>query len=90
MPRMTTQQRLDCLLKMFDELSEEQGTGIELEAQDIDLIMKQCGFNSRKEIAFYINSLGLRKLVDSSCTPDGKILAAKITIDGYCYLDELR
>ena len=88
--RMTTQQKLDCLLKQFDMLAENQGDGVSLSAQDIALLMEQCGFANRDEIAFYIRSLGERGLVLADCAADNTILQARITIDGYCHLDTLK
>ena len=90
MAKMTTQQRLDCLLKHFDELAESQGDGVSLQAQDITLLMEKCGFANRNEIGFYIRSLGHKGLVESKCSADNIILGAQITIDGYCHLDTLR
>ncbi|MCY4354284.1 MAG: hypothetical protein OXC09_05795 [Truepera sp.] len=87
--RMTTQQKLDCLLRRFDELAESQGDGVTLSAQDIALLMEQCGFANRNEIGFYIRSLEGRGLVVADCSADNVILQASITIDGYCYLDSL-
>lgn len=87
---MTTQQRLDCLLKHFDDLAESQGDSVSLQAQDITLLMEKCGFANRSEIGFYIRSLEQRGLVSSNCAADNTILEAQITIDGYCHLDTLR
>ena len=61
--RMTTQQKLDCLLKHFDTLAESQGDGVALADQDIALLKKQCRFANRDEIGFYIRALGERGLV---------------------------
>ena len=90
MAKMTTQQRLDCLLKHFDELAESQGDSVTLQAQDITLLMEKCGFANRYEIDFYISSLDDRVLVKSDCSADKVILGAQITIDGYCRLDTLK
>ena len=87
---MTTQQRLDCVLKHFDEVAENQGDGVSLSAQDIALLMEQCGFANRHEIAFYVRSLDDRGLVKATCSADDSILEAHITIDGYCHLDTLK
>ena len=87
--KMTTQQRLDCLLKQFDALAENQGDGVSLSAQDLTLLMEQCGFANRHEIGFYIRALGKRGLVIADCAADNTILQARITIDGYCHLDTL-
>ena len=87
--RMTTQQKLDCLLKHFDTLAESQGDGVALADQDIAFLKKQCRFANRDEIGFYIRALGERGLVISDCAADNTILQAHITIDGYCYLDTL-
>ena len=89
MSRMTTQQRLDCLLKQFDALAPHQGEGIMLNEYDVELLMKQCGFANQHEIAFYIRSLGEKGLVVSECAGDNSSLGARITIDGYCHLDGL-
>ena len=89
MSRMTTQQKLDCLLKHFDSLADSQGDGVVLAAQDITLLKEQCGFQNRDEIAFYIRALGQRGLVSPECAADNTILQAHITIDGYCHLDTL-
>ena len=88
--RMTTQQKLDCLIKHFDALIESQGGGVTLSAQDMTLLMEQCGFANRDEIAFYIRSLVDKGLLASDGTADNTILEARITIDGYCYLDTLK
>ena len=87
--RMTTQQKLDCLLKQFDMLAESQGDGVSLSAQDMALLMEQCGFANRNEIGFYIRALDERGLVIADCAADNTILQARITIDGYCHLDTL-
>ena len=89
MAKMTTQQRLNCLLKHFDELAESQGDSVSLQAQDITLLMEKCGFANRNEISFYIRSLDARCLLESNCAADNTILEAQITIDGYCHLDTL-
>ena len=60
--RMTTQQKLDCLLKHFDASAERQGDGVVLNNQDITVLMKQCRFADLHEIAFYIRSLDERGL----------------------------
>ena len=87
---MTTQQKLDCLLKQFDTLADSQGDGVSLSAQDITLLMEQCGFANRDEIGFYIRALDKRGLVIANCAADNTILVAHITIDGYCHLDTLQ
>ena len=87
---MTTQQKLDCLLKQFDLLAESQGDNVSLGAGDITLLMEQCGFANRNEIGFYIHALQERDLVKEECAIDNSILQASITIDGYCYLDKLK
>ena len=86
---MTTQQKLDCLLKHFDMLAESQGDGVALVDQDIALLKKQCRFTNPNEIGFYIRALGERGLVIPDCAADNTILQARITIDGYCHLDTL-
>ena len=86
---MTTQQKLDCLLKHFDMLAESQGDGVALVEQDIVLLKKQCRFANPNEIGFYIRALDERGLVISGCAGDNTILQAHITIDGYCHLDTL-
>lgn len=90
MSRMTTQQKLDCLLKQFDTLAQHQGDGVVLNEHDVKLLKKQCGFKNHHEIAFYIRALEDRQLVASSCSGDNGILGATITIDGYCHLDTLQ
>lgn len=90
MSRMTTQQRLDCLLRHFDTRAERQGDGVTLAAQDITLLMERCGFQDLHEIAFYIRALHERGLVNADCAADNTILQACITIDGYCHLDTLK
>ena len=87
--KMTTQQKLDCLLKHFDSLTQSQGDMVRLSVQDICLLMEQCGFANRDEIGFYIRSLSDRRLLSHSCAKDNTILQASITIDGYCHLDDL-
>ena len=86
---MTTQNRLHCLLKQFDELADSQGDMVKLSAQDIALLMETCGFANRSEIAFYMKALSDKGLVNADCSPDSAVLQASITIDGYCYLDSL-
>ena len=90
MAKMTTQQRLDCLLRHFNERAERQGDGVSLGAQDITLLMEKCGFADQHEIAFYIRSLAGEGLVNANCSADNTILAAQITINGYRRLDTLR
>ena len=87
--KMTTQQKLDCLMKHFDSQAERQGDGVILNDQDVTVLMKQCRFADINEIAFYIRALDERGLVKSSCTADNTVLGAQITIDGYCFLDTL-
>lgn len=87
--RMTTQQRLDCLLKKFDTLAQHQGDGVALNQHDVELLMKQCGFANHHEIGFYIRSLDEGGLVVADCAADNTILQARITIDGYRHLDTL-
>ena len=87
---MTTQQRLDCLLKHFDRLANNQGDGVALNEQDVAMLIKQCGFVNHHEIAFYIRSLAERRLMVSECSADNVYLGARITIDGYCHLDTIR
>ena len=87
--RMTTQDRLDCLLKHIDRLAPHQGEGVALNDQDIAVLKKQCGFANHHEIAFYIRSLAERGLVVASLATDNSILQASITIDGYCHLDTI-
>ena len=89
MSRMTTQQRLDCLLKHFDSRAARQGDGVALAAQDITLLMEKCGFKDVHEIAFYIRALDQKGRLASDCSADNTILQASITIDGYCHLDTL-
>ena len=55
--KMTTQQKLDCLMKHFDSQAERQGDGVILNNQDVTVLMKQCRFTDINEIAFYIRSL---------------------------------
>ena len=55
---MTTQQKLDCLLKHFDANAEHQGDGVVLNDQDIKVLMKQCRFANLHEIAFYLRGVG--------------------------------
>ena len=88
--RMTTEQRLDCLLKKFDTLAQYQGDGVALNEHDVKLLMKQCGFANLHEIGFYIRSLDKRGLVVADCSGDNTILGASITIDGYCHLGILK
>ena len=88
--RMTTQQKLDCLLKHLASQCESQGDGVVLAAQDVTLLMEQCGFANKDEIAFYMRSLDNQGLLVSDCSPDNTILQARIPIDGYCHLDTLR
>ena len=88
--RMTTQERLDCLLKHLDSIANHQGDGVALNEKDIALLMKQCGFANHHEIGFYLRSLGSRGLVAPDCAGDNTILQASITIDGYCHLDKLK
>lgn len=89
MSKMTTQQKLDCLLKQFAALAEYQGDTVVLSEQDITLLMENCGFSNRSEIAFYIRSLDGRAQIISNCSADNTILQASITIDGYIHLDEI-
>ena len=87
--RMTTEQKLDCLLKRFDTLAQHQGDEVVLNENDVRILMKQCGFANTSEIAFYIRALDERRLVSADCAADNTILGAQITIDGYCHLDTL-
>lgn len=90
MARMTTQQRLDCLLKHLEGRVERQGAGVSLVAQDLTLLMERCGFKDVHEIAFYIRAMDKEGHLDSECSADNTILEASITIDGYRRLDTLR
>lgn len=87
--RMTTQDKLDCLLKHFDALAESQGDVVALSNKDVKLLNRQRGFANLNEIGFYIRALGKRGLLNPDCAADNTILQARITIDGYCYLDTL-
>ena len=87
---MTTQQKLDCLLKQLRDETPHQGQEIILKAPTIALLIERCRFANCSEIGFYIRSLAERSLVQSHCSGDDTILGARITIDGYCYLDDLR
>ena len=89
MKRMTTQQRLDCLLKRFAHLERHQGDGVMLNENEVSCLKKQCDFANRSEIAFYISSLEDRGLMKSECSTDYTMLGGRITIDGYCHLDNL-
>ena len=89
MMRMTTQQKLDCLLKHFDASAARQGEGVVLNEHDTAVLVKQCRFADHHEIGFYIRALEERGLVVADCAADNAILQASITIDGYCYLDTL-
>ena len=88
--RMTTQEKLDCLLKHFDGIAESQGDTVALSEKDVTLLRRQCGFANVSEIAFYIRALDERGLVNAQCAADNTILQAQITIDGYCHLDTLK
>ena len=61
---MTTQQKLDCLLKHFDMLAESQGDGVALVDQDIALLKKQCRFANPNEIGFYNTGSGRKRARD--------------------------
>ena len=74
---MTTQQKLDCLLKHFDMQAESQGDGVALVDQDIELLKKQCRFANGNEIGFYIRALAERGLVISACAADNTFSARK-------------
>ena len=87
---MTTQQKLDCLLKHFDANAAHQGDGVVLNDQDVKVLMKQCRFANLHEIALYLRALNKRGLVAGEFAADNTILQACITIDGYCYLDTLK
>lgn len=88
--KMTTQQRLDCLLKHFDKLAESQGDWVQLKPKDVTLLSDKCGFSNHNEIAFYVKALEQRGLVLSEIAGDNSIIGAQITIDGYCYLDNIQ
>ena len=90
MAKMTTQQRLDCLLQHLDERAESQGDGVSLTAQDITLLMERCGFANTSEIGFYLRALNDQGFVKANVAADDTILEARITIDGYCHLDTLK
>ena len=87
--RMTTQEKLDCLLKHFDARADSQGDVVVLSDKDVTLLRRQCGFANVNEIGFYIRALGERGLLKADCAGDNTILQAGITIDGYCHLDTL-
>ena len=89
MNRMTTQQRLDCLLKQFDALAQYQGDVAVLNEHDVSLLKKQCGFVNLHEIALYLRSLHEKGLLSAECSADDTILQAHVTIGGYCYLETL-
>ena len=90
MAEMTTQQRLNCLLKHIDMRAERQGAVVTLTAQDITLLMAQCGFQDQNELAFYMESLNSEGLVIAECSADNTLLQAAITIPGYRHLDTLK
>ena len=58
---MTTQQKLDCLLKHFDMLAESQGDGVALANQDIALLKKQCRFANLNEIGLLHTGSGRKR-----------------------------
>ena len=87
MPTLSTQQRLDCLLKHIAGLEPRQGDGASLSAQDITLLQEQCGFKDRNEIGFYLKAMAERGLLINRSSGDYVILGAQITIDGYIELD---
>ncbi len=70
--------------------SEREGAGVSLSAQDIALIMEQCGFKDRHEIGFYLRSLDQERLINAKCSADNTILEAAITINGYWHLNSLK
>ncbi len=88
MTRMTTQERLDCLLKHIDSLAARQGDEVVLNENDESLLIKQCGFADRHEIAFYVEALQERQLVTFKIVGNLKQVI-RITINGYCHLDTL-
>ena len=59
--KMTTQQKLDCLLKQFDTLAQHQGDGVVLNENDVRILMKQCGFANTNEIAFLYPGAGRKR-----------------------------
>ena len=85
---MKTQGKLDTLLKYLAEISPEQGIAFSLEPAEVKTAIERCGVSNNSELAFYVKSLEGRGLVISHCAGDDSIIAAQVTIDGYCHLDD--
>ena len=81
---MTTQERLDCLMKRLDGWMDHQGAIVILEPADICLLMEQCRFKCEDELRYYVRALDERGLIRNRS--NRAHISAQITIDGYCYL----
>lgn len=88
MTRMTTQQRLGCLLKHLASLAERHGDEIVISSLNPQALFNECGFTDSDEIAFYIERPRRRGLVDLPRDGYNK-LSVYVTIEGYCHLDDL-
>ena len=88
--RMNAEQRMDCLLKKFDKITESHGDFVTLNTEDVRILMNQCGFSNMKEISFYMKTLDERGLINADCSADNTLLAAQVTVDGYSYLEKIR
>ena len=86
---MTTQEKLDRLLKYLNELTAYQGAGVILDPAQAEKAQRVCEFANISELAFYVRSLDRQGLVDSHCAGDDTSVGATITIDGYSHLDTL-
>lgn len=89
MSRMTTQQRLDCLLKQINGLTSRQGDRVFLTDEHLDRFKDMCGFKDNSEIAFYVEWMEQEGLLEMERHPDNDFIGVKLLIPGYQALDEL-
>ena len=67
---------------------DHQGATVLLEPDDVRELIELCQFESEAELRFYMRSLDERGLIRNKSS--SKYIGGQITIDGYCYLDQIR
>lgn len=91
---VTTQQRLDCLLKqlnaMIAGMDRRQGARIMPNVTDMGRLTKECGFLDEEELVFFFEELVERGLMKMKGAANNPIpVEVGITIEGYRHLDQL-
>ena len=85
---MSTQGKLDGLLRYFADVSTRKGDLMMLEAQDIEEVKEKFGFADNYEIGFFLQGLEERGLVKTKIASGYSIIGASVTMEGYLRLDD--